>query len=80
MPETTHYESIGVEGNGIRIRGCPRCGSPIVIPYSLKRATFGECPDSDCEAWVTYNVSVTAVAFDDRESAKYHFETYIEED
>jgi hypothetical protein len=78
--DTTHIERIGVEGNGIRIPACPRCGQPNVIPYKIERATFGQCAAEDCDAWIAYDVSVTAVAYDNRESAKYAFETYIEGD
>lgn len=79
MTETSHFERIGVEGNGIRAH-CPRCGQPNVIPYKLERATFAQCSWEDCEAWIAYDVSVVAKAYDHREGAKYAFETYIEDD
>lgn len=78
--ETAHYERATVEAGGIRIPACPRCGEPNIIPRKLERATFGQCAADDCDAWIAYDVSITAVALDDRESAKYHFETYIHDD
>lgn len=80
MSETQHFERVSVEAGGIRIPACPRCGQPNVIPRKIERATFGKCAADDCEAWIAYDVSVTAVALDDRESAKYHFETYIHDE
>lgn len=80
MSETQHFERVSVEAGGIRIPACPRCGQPNVIPRKIERATFGKCAGDDCEAWIAYDVSVTAVALDDRESAKYHFETYIHDE
>lgn len=80
MSDTSHYERISVEAGGVRIPACPRCGSPLVIDRSIERATFGQCPNGGCGAWIAYDVSVTAVALNDRESAKYHFETYIHDD
>jgi len=80
MGETQHFERVSVEAGGIRIPACPRCGQPNVIPRKVERSTFGQCAAEDCEAWIAYDVSVTAVALDERESAKYHFETYIHDE
>lgn len=80
MAETTHFERAGVENGGIRIPACPRCGTPNVIPEVLRRATFGECAGDDCDAWLTYNVAITVVAVDERETAKYRFGTYVRDD
>jgi len=80
MTDTAVFERVSVEAGGIRIPACPRCGTPNVIPRKLERATFGKCAGDDCDAWLAYDVRVTAVACDDRESAKYRFETYIHDD
>jgi hypothetical protein len=53
---------------------------PNVIPRKIERGTFGKCAGDDCEAWIAYDVRLTAVALDERESAKYQFETYIYDD
>jgi len=50
------------------------------MPYTVERATFGQCAGDDCEAWIAYDVRLTAVAVDSKETAKYRFETYIEPD
>lgn len=78
--ETTHFERVSVENGGIRIPNCPRCGAPNVLPRKVERATFGECANDDCGAWLAYNVSIVVEAHDHRESAKYAFETYIHDD
>ena len=78
--QTAHYETATVEAGGIRIPACPRCGTPNVMPRKVERGTFGKCAGDDCDAWIGYNVSIVAKAFDDRESAKYAFETYIYDD
>jgi len=75
--QTAHFERVGVENGGIRIPACPRCGTPNVLAGKVERATFAKCANDDCDAWIGYDVSVVAKAFDDRESAKYAFETYI---
>jgi len=80
MTDTLHFERVSVEAGGIRIPACPRCGCPNVLPRKVERATFGKCAGDDCEAWLAYDVSVVAKAFDERESAKYAFETYIHDD
>lgn len=78
--ETSHFEKAGVENGGIRIPACPRCGTPNVIPYKVERATFGQCAGDNCDAWIAYDVSIIAKAYDNREGAKYAFETYIHDD
>jgi ribosomal protein S27AE len=80
MPDTAHFERVSVEAGGIRIPQCPRCGAPNVIPRKVERATFGQCAGEECDAWLAYDVSLTVVARDARESAKYHFETHIQND
>jgi len=78
--QTAHYERAAVEAGGIRIPACPRCGTPNVMPRKIERASFGECAGDDCDAWLAYDVSITVQAYDERESAKYAFETYIYDD
>jgi len=51
-----------------------------VVARKVERATFGKCAGDDCEAWIAYDVRLTAVAVDTREQAKYQFETYIRDD
>jgi len=81
MPtDVAHFERVSVEHGGIRIPACPRCGTPNVIPRKVGRATFGQCAGDDCEAWLAYDVSVVVQAHDERESAKYAYETYIEDE
>lgn len=71
MNETQYFERVSVEGNGIRIPACPRCGEPNVIRRTVERATFGECANEDCDAWIAYDVALVAKAYDHREGAKY---------
>jgi len=80
MSNTNHFERVSVETGGIRIPACPECGAPNIIPRKLERATFGKCAGDDCEAWLAYDVSVVVKSYDNRESAKYAFETHIESD
>lgn len=80
MSETNVFERVSVENGGIRVPACPRCGEPNVVPRKIERATFGKCAADDCEAWIAYDVRLTAVAFDEREAAKYNFETHIYDD
>ena len=81
MPtDVAHFERVIVETGGIRIPQCPRCGTPNVLPRKVERATFGQCAGDECAAWLAYDVSVVVQAYDERESAKYAYETYIEND
>lgn len=80
MTETCVFERVAVEAGGIRIPACPQCGTPNVLSHGIERATFAKCAGDDCGAWIAYDVRITAVACDDRESAKYRFETYIHDD
>jgi hypothetical protein len=80
MGKTQHYERVSVEAGGIRIPACPRCGVPNVVSRKIERATFAQCAGEDCDAWIAYDVSVVAKAYDTREGAKYAYETYIESD
>jgi len=79
-PQTAHFERASVEAGGIRIPRCPRCGTPNVIGSYVERATFGPCAGDGCSAWIAYDVSIVAKAYDTREAAKYAFETQIYDD
>jgi len=48
--------------------------------YDVASGEAAALAGDDCEAWLAYDVRLTAVALDTRESAKYHFETYIHDD
>jgi hypothetical protein len=80
MSEIEIYERVSVESGGIRIPSCPRCGTPNIVSRKVERATFAECANNECDAWIAYDIRVTAVACDTRELAKYRFETYIYDD
>ena len=69
LNETVH-DSIGVQGNGIRIPSCPECDQPVMIEYGLSTGSFSQCPWEDCGAWLAYKVEVTAEAYETRKEAK----------
>lgn len=76
MSDVSHTERVSVENGGLRVH-CPRCGNPNVLARKIERATFAQCSWEDCGAWIAYDVSIVAKAFDEREAAKYAFETEI---
>jgi hypothetical protein len=70
----TTTDAVTQQGPGVRIERCPVCETPVMVEVGVRTGDFAQCPDKDCGAWLTYEVSVTVTAFETREEARAHHE------
>jgi endogenous inhibitor of DNA gyrase (YacG/DUF329 family) len=70
----TTTNSVTRQEGGVRVQGCPECGTPVMVEVGVRTGDFARCPEEDCGAWLTYEVSVTTTAFETREEARAHHE------